>query len=383
MMQKSKLFFNIFIASFVMISCQTPCLGQNKFSNIKAYVAVHGISGNILQQYNPNRLIPPASLTKIMTLLMIFDALETQKLRLTDMIKVSRYAASRASCNLSLKPNTYLSVKQIILALITRSANDAAAAIAEHLGQTEANFARHMTERAREFGMLNTTFKNASGLNARGQITTAKDMAILGLITLKHYRQYFHMFATKRFCYNKRCHINHNYRLLSQKKYQFNGIKTGYITASGFNTIATHSDSENPIIIVVLGGKTAALRDKHVLNILKQIKQKKLHQLSATKKLPDNYIDLNSYVTHHVDEKRYSLILGNYGSKLRAETVAKDALGRTSFFKNKNVSTKRIRMGGRYLYRVSVDELSRKEAEQAYAILSYFNIDGEIIEKPL
>lgn len=377
MMQKSKLFFYVFFASLFFLI--TKIHGRNLSANIKACIAINVNSGSILHTYNANKLIPPASLTKVMTLLMIFDALETKKLRMTDMVKVSKHAASRQACNLNLKPNSYISVKQIILALITRSANDAAAAIAEHLAKSESSFAAHMTKRAREFGMSNTTFKNASGLAAAGQITTAQDMAILGLIAAKHYKKYFHLFSEKRFCYNKRCYSNHNYRLLSQKNHTFNGIKTGYIRTSGFNIIAHHNHATTPILIVVLGGVNSALRDKHVLQTLEAIKKASITRLAVpTPALPDHYVNLNLYTSNTVTETKYSLILGQYGSKLRAETIAKNALGRTTFFNNKNVVTQRVRKGGRYLYQVSVDNLSHKEAQQGYAILSYFNIEGVI-----
>lgn len=379
MMQKSKLFFILF---FVLCCIQTISFPVLANTQCKATIAINPLTGEVLHQHNATALIPPASLTKIMTLLMVFDALETKKLRLTDMVKISKKAANQEPGKLGLCAGSYISVEHIILSLITKSANDMACAVAEHLGGTEEAFANYMTQRAHEFGMLNTTFKNASGLPHIKQITTARDMAILGLVTLKHYQKYFHLFSVRQFCYNKRCHINHNYRLLSQHKYKFNGIKTGYVHASGFNVIATHEDKSSPVLIVALGGKTPALRDKYVLEVLQKIKTDVPVTTAKTNRSNSpTYISLNIATPSYDQPKKYSLILGYYGSKLRAETVAKDALGRTTFFENKNISTKRVRVGGRYLYQVSIDNLSKTHVEQAYSILAYFNIAASITEQ--
>jgi D-alanyl-D-alanine carboxypeptidase len=380
----------------------------HKTKPIYAAIAVDADSGKVLYQYQADTITPPASLTKIMTLLMLFDALEQGKLRLTDMIPISRHAASQQPCKLGLKPGGYISVQNVILGIVTKSANDAAAAMAEFLGGTECAFAEYMTQRARQFGMMHTTFKNASGLPAIGQSTNARDMAILGLVTQKHYKKYFHLFGVREFCYNNLCHVNHNYRLLSNKQLKFDGIKTGYVGASGFNVIASHQDKGRRMIVVVMGGATPAWRDKRVVEIVQRAKaltpviyvakasssptpslKTTAHTVQLSKKstlTAINQANTNNIVVVPDIEKQstvsYSLLLGYYGSQLRAKTVAKQALTHANLNNITSISTKRIRVSGRYLYQASIDNLSKQQVEQASAILRYLNIDSSVIEQP-
>lgn len=377
--------------SFNLLQAKAP---YKKAKPVCAALAVEAESGKILYQHNASAFTPPASLTKIMTLLMLFDAMDQGKLRLTDMIPVSKYAASRAPGKLGLRPGSYISVQNIILALITKSANDAAAVAGELLGGSEANFAKLMTQRARQLGMVNTTFKNASGLPAAGQLTTARDMAVLGLVTLKHYQKYFHLFGVKEFCYNKTCHVNHNYRLLSQKELVFDGIKTGYVNASGFNVIASHKNEHGKrIIVVVMGGATSAMRDKRVVEIVRQLRPAspnvyvaKAAKPSLPKSVSANYNQIEASITgtqslSPAGGNQYALLLGYYGSQLRAETVAKQALSHINLSNPKMVSTQRTRVGGRYLYQAQINSLSKEQVDQAVAILSYFNIDCSVVEQ--
>lgn len=404
MLNKLSAFFILIVC--LSVSTQAKPIPQ-RAKPVYAAIAVDAVSGKILYQQNADKITPPASLTKIMTLLMVFDALEQGKLRLTDMIPVSRHAASQQPCKLNLKPGGYISVQNIILSIVTKSANDAAVVIGEFLGGTEGAFAQYMTQRARQFGMTQTTFKNASGLPATGQLTTARDMAILGLVTDKHYKKYFHLFGVREFCYNNACHVNHNYRLLSQKHLKFDGIKTGFVNASGFNVIASHQDDKGArMIVVLMGGPTPAWRDKRVVEIVQRLKASPSPVYLAKKALPPSLpkptlvqniaIEKNSSLTEQEIEapleaealnqvarssKKYSLVLGYYGSQIRAETVAKQALSHAKLSENKNISTKRVRVGGRYLYQSSINHLSREQIDQASAILNYFNIHSSIVEQ--
>lgn len=390
-----------------------PIYAKNQKSSKPVYaaLAVDAETGQILYQQNADLMTPPASLTKIMTLLMVFDALEQGKLRLTDMLPISRHAAAQLPCKLGLRAGSYISVKDIILGCVTKSANDAAVVIAEFLGGSEAAFADYMTQRARQFGMKNTTFKTASGMPAAGQITSAKDMALLGIVANKHYKKYFHLFSTREFCYNNACHINHNYRLLSQKHIKFDGIKTGFVNASGFNVIGTYTNEEGKrIVVVVMGGPTPAWRDKRVVEIAQRLKtirpQNYVAQNSssnaqpkpvlAAKTMPskdtssvtldqnpdDESAPIQEIAPVSTESGNYSLLLGYYGSQLRAETVAKQALMQSKLGVDKPISTKRIRVGGRYLYQASIDKLSKKQVDQASAVLGYYNIDSSTVEQP-
>ncbi|WP_033067558.1 D-alanyl-D-alanine carboxypeptidase family protein [Thalassospira australica] len=225
-------------------------------------------TGKTLHEYRPDHKVYPASLTKIMTLYMVFDALERGKISLSTRMKVSKRAWGQAPSKLGLKPGETISVKDAILALVTKSANDVAVVVAEHLGGTEIKFAQMMTTEARRIGMSRTTFRNASGLPNRGQMTTARDMITMAVALRKNYGKYYHYFATQKFRFGNRTYGNHNNLLASY--YGTDGIKTGYINASGFNLVASVNRNGKRLIGVVFGGRTARTRDAQMKKILDQ-----------------------------------------------------------------------------------------------------------------
>ncbi|MFK7865887.1 MAG: D-alanyl-D-alanine carboxypeptidase [Alphaproteobacteria bacterium] len=238
---------------------------QQAYAKYAAYI-YDANSGEVLYAINENTRNYPASLTKIMTLYMVFDALEANKIRLDDRVKFSRRAAGQAPSKLGVKAGKSISVQQAIMALVTKSANDVATAVAEHLGGTEIEFARKMTAKARELGMTRTSFKNASGLPNRGQLSTAKDMGVLGIRIQQDFPQYYHYFSNKSFDFAGKKYKNHN-NLLGN--YQgADGIKTGYTRASGFNLVASVKRNRQHVIGVVLGGKTGKIRDRHMKKLL-------------------------------------------------------------------------------------------------------------------
>ena len=232
----------------------------------------------------------PASLTKIMTLYMIFDALKTKKISMNTKFKVSRRATRQPPSKLNLSAGSSISVKHAILALITKSANDVATVVAENLGKSERNFARLMTKKARKLGMKRTTFKNASGLPNRGQLSTARDMATLGMAIRKNHSVFFKLFKTKSFIYKGTKYSNHNNLLGSYSG--TDGIKTGYTHASGFNLVASVERNGQRIIGVVFGGKKARSRDKHMIKLLnryfKTNASKPLVRIAKASELPKN-----------------------------------------------------------------------------------------------
>jgi len=223
-------------------------------------------SGEVLYARNADTRNFPASLTKIMTLFMVFEALETGKLKLDQALPVSRRAAGQAPSKLGLKVGQTITVRNAIGALSVKSANDVATVVAEAIGGTEIRFAQMMTKRAREIGMRRTTFKNASGLPNRGQLSTARDMAVLGKAMLVRFPNQYAHFSDLTFEYGKRTYSNHN-KLL--KTYEgMDGIKTGYIRASGFNLVASAERGGVRLIGVVFGGKTGQSRDTHMASLL-------------------------------------------------------------------------------------------------------------------
>ena len=211
---------------------------------------------------------------------MLFEQLKAGKVKKWTKLPVSRFATQQEPSSLGLKKGQWITVENAIKALVTKSANDVAVVIAEYIGGSEARFATKMTKKARDLGMKRTTFKNASGLPNIKQVTTAKDMAILGIKIEAHFPVYFKYFKTSRFKYNVRVYGNHN-KLLGKYK-GVDGIKTGYIRASGFNLVSSVKRSGKSVVAVVMGGKTSKSRDAHMIQLL----DKAMPRLSVRKATP-------------------------------------------------------------------------------------------------
>lgn len=225
-------------------------------------------TGKILYSHRGEERHYPASLTKMMTLYLLFEAMEAGKVSKSTRIKVSRHAASMQPSKLGVKAGGSVSAEQAILSLVTKSANDIAAAVAEHLGGTESEFGNMMTKKARALGMDSTTFKNASGLPDSKQVTNARDMAILGMALRDHFPKQYAYFSKRSFTYGKRTMGNHN-RLLGVVR-GVDGIKTGYTRASGFNLVTSVNTDGRSIVAVVLGGRTGKSRNAQMVKLVKQ-----------------------------------------------------------------------------------------------------------------
>ncbi len=231
-----------------------------------ASIVVDFESGLVLHETNADTRNYPASLTKMMTLYLAFEALRRGEIKIDQMLDVSARAAGMPSSKLGLRKGEKISVKDAILAMVTKSANDAAVVVAEALADKEYKFARRMTSKARELGMSNTTFRNASGLPNRGQFSTARDMATLARALIRGYPDYYELFSTPQFTYRGQSYNNHN-RLL--RYYEgTDGIKTGYIRASGFNLVASAVRDGRRLVAVVFGGKSPRSRDRHVTGLM-------------------------------------------------------------------------------------------------------------------
>jgi D-alanyl-D-alanine carboxypeptidase len=233
-----------------------------------AAIVVDAATGRTLHQTNADAPRYPASLTKMMTLYLTFEALEAKKIRLDQRIPVSARAAGMAPSRLGLRAGETLTVREAILALVTKSANDAAAVLGEALGGTESKFAVQMTKRAHTLGMSNTTFKNASGLPNPKQVTTARDMATLARALYRDFPQYYGYFKTPQFTFKGVTNRNHN-RLIGNYE-GTDGLKTGFIQASGFNLAASVNRDGHRLFGVVLGGETAGWRDARMMNLFEQ-----------------------------------------------------------------------------------------------------------------
>ncbi len=229
-------------------------------------IVINEATGEVLYARNPDKRLYPASMTKVMTLYLTFHALETGALRLDTMLPVSREAATRAPSKLGLTAGTTISVEDAILGLVTRSANDAATVLAEGIGGTEADFGYLMTAKARELGMKNTIYRNASGLPNKEQMSTARDQALLGIAIHRDFPKYYAYFSTRSFTYKGVTHNTHNRFVLNYRG--ADGIKTGFIGLSGFNLLAAAQRDGVRLVGVVFGGSTASSRDAYMGDIM-------------------------------------------------------------------------------------------------------------------
>lgn len=245
----------------VMQSAVTP-LSSEKY----AAIVVDTNNGRVLFQENARDLRYPASLTKMMTLYMLFEAMDEGRIGPQDEIPVSAYAAKRPPSKIGLKAGQSIDVRTAILALSVRSANDVAAAIGEHLGGSEDRFAAMMTAKARSLGMQSTVFRNASGLPDEGQRTTAYDMAILAMSLRKRFPHHYHYFGNREFSYAGKVIRGHN-NLLGRVA-GVDGLKTGYIRASGFNLATSVGRGGRRIVAIVMGGESAKARDVHMEELI-------------------------------------------------------------------------------------------------------------------
>ena len=262
---QSKPTLRLIIAVLALFLCLRPDTSTAQ-ANKYAAIVIEEASGKVLFSRNAEHLRYPASLTKIMTLYLLFEDIDAGRMTLKSQIPVSRKAASRSPSKLYLKPGQSISAEQAIYALVTKSANDVATALAEKLSGSERKFAQRMTRKAQSLGMKRTVFKNASGLPNRRQKSTARDMAKLAVAMRRDFPHFFKYFSTRSFNWQGRKFANHN-KLLS--KYSgTDGIKTGYINASGFNLVATVERKGVRLIGVVFGGKTSHSRDRHMMQIL-------------------------------------------------------------------------------------------------------------------
>lgn len=231
-----------------------------------ASIVMDADTGMILQQDSPDKVVYPASLTKMMTLMVTFDALQQGRVTLHDQVKISSYAHSMAPSKLNLPVGSSIRLDQAIGAIVTKSANDIAVAVAEHVGGTHSTFVSMMNRKAVAIGMNSTYFTNACGLHNAKQVTTARDMARLGRALIYDYPRYYRYFSMQNFKYKGSVYANHNHLMETYRG--MDGIKTGYIVPSGFNLAASAKRGDRRLIGVVFGGRSAKSRDAQMAKLL-------------------------------------------------------------------------------------------------------------------
>lgn len=273
--------FLLFLACFLCLMPDSAKAGSNPRY---ASFVMDADSGMVLYERYADKRLHPASLVKMMTLALTFDALQSGRLRLRDRIYISSHAESMVPSKLDLPAGSSITVEDAIYALVTKSANDVAVALGEKIAGTESQFAVLMNRKARALGMARTHFRNASGLHHPAQKSTARDMARLATYLLTRHKQYYHYFSTSKFSYNGKTYRNHN-RLMNSYD-GMDGLKTGYIRASGFNLVASAKRGNRRIIGVVFGGRTSQTRNAHMKSLLDRSFSKLDRIMVASSKMP-------------------------------------------------------------------------------------------------
>lgn len=258
-------FLSVVVALLASLQATAPAVANPRF----AAVVVDAKSGEIVFARNADEKRYPASLTKIMTLYLVFEDLKAGRISLDTRMKVSARAAGEPPSKIGFRPGQTVRVEDAIKILITKSANDVAAVVGEALSGSVPAFAERMTRKARALGMTRTTFKNASGLPHSGQVTTARDMATLGLAIQRDFPEMYRNFSLRSYTFGGKAYRNHNGLL--GKVGGMDGIKTGFIRASGFNLTASVERNNKRIIAVVMGGRTAASRNAYMANLIENM----------------------------------------------------------------------------------------------------------------
>jgi D-alanyl-D-alanine carboxypeptidase len=255
----------LLVAVFLAVQVTAPAEANPRF----AAVVVDAKSGKVVFSRNADARRYPASLTKMMTLYLVFEDMKAGRISLNSKLPVSAHAAGQPPSKIGFRPGQSVRVEDAINILVTKSANDVAAAVAEALSGSVPAFAERMTRKARELGMTRTTFKNASGLPHSEQVTTARDMATLGLRIQRDFPEMYRHFSQRSYSYGGKAYRNHNGLL--GKVTGMDGIKTGYIRASGFNLCASVERNHKRIVAVVMGGRTAASRNNYMAGLIEDM----------------------------------------------------------------------------------------------------------------
>jgi D-alanyl-D-alanine carboxypeptidase len=362
-----------------------------------ASIIIDADTGKVLQAVNADETNYPASLTKMMTLYLLFGALDSGKVKLNDKLPVSKHAASRPPTKLGLHPGDTVSIHDLMLGLVTQSANDAASVLAEGLAGSEPAFAARMTAKAHELGMKNTVFYNASGLPDRHHpnVTTARDLATLARALYRDFPNHYHVFATREFEFHGRTMKNHNHLMSSYPG--MDGIKTGYINASGFNLAASAVQDNHRLIGVVMGGQSARGRDHKMAHLLDAgfAREEKGGVMVAKAEQADPQDDSEPanvaeravaalspvstaeaapvrtrHKAHKQSASRWAIQVGAFSKRSAAEKAAHAAYGRLTALKDREIAVLSPRKTEKErFYRARLVNLSKREADRACSLL--------------
>lgn len=388
-------------AALVLVGLSGPAHAKRQYTGI----VVDAATGQVLYDYRPDTLIYPASLTKLMTLYLTFEALRDGRLGMEQRLLVSHRAAGMPASKLGLRRGGSIRVREAILSLIVKSANDAAVVLAESMAKTEILFAREMTGKAQELGMIRTSFRNANGLPNRYQKSTARDISTLALALIRDFPEYYGLFATRQFTWEGRTYTSTN-KLLNGYP-GVDGLKTGYINASGFNLAASSVRYGRRLVAVVIGGQTGARRNRQMKKILgigfqRALEREKMRQLVAMPLPPGRPgaaapssalagIDLsvvssaNAAVppppARRAGDAPYGVQVGAFSSRTRATAGARLAVSAApTFLQNRPVAIESIPDTVRSIYRVRILELTRDEARETCETLDNQRLDCLVVK---
>ncbi|WP_417517216.1 serine hydrolase [Minwuia sp.] len=395
------------LAISMMVLAVAMSNGAEAAKRVKAAIVVDAGTGTVLYSRRADTPIYPASLTKMMTLYLAFEAIEKGVLKMEQRLPVSRHAARQPRVKLGLRSGSTIKLREAIMSMIVRSSNDSAVVIAEAIGRTESGFARKMNAKAIELGMINTTFRNANGLPDRRQKSTARDVSTLALAIIRDFPKYYRLFSAETFVWNGR-------RMTSTNKLLTNypgvdGLKTGYINDSGYNLAASAVRYNRRLVAVVIGGSTGARRDAEVQRVLSAgfksaIAKQKTGQLARATMPPprpgtpgaDSGSTLASLArgvvssAHAAPPPRpldlkissgdYGVQVGAYSTRDRAHSGARLAVGAApQTLQNRPVSIDRIPNKVSSIYRARVLDLSLNEARQTCRELRQKSLDCMIV----
>jgi D-alanyl-D-alanine carboxypeptidase len=386
-------------------------------SRENASIVIDAETGRVVSEMNADAITYPASLTKMMTLYLTFEALNAGRLRLDQYLPVSTEAASKSPTKLHLVPGDSVQVHDLILGIVTKSANDAAAVLAEGLAGSEPAFADGMTAKARQLGMTSTVYRNASGLPDPEQRTTARDVAQLALALYHDFPREYRYFATREFFFRGRVILTHNHLLDWYEG--ADGIKTGYIGASGFNLAASAVRNGHRLIGVVMGGASAGSRDREMAALLDQgfsevgagatlvagrevpspsaapvvaetdqpepvRPREKIGQLAkAARKIAAHLSPVAKAEAAPMANDRWSIQLGAFRVESAAEEAARSAAA-VPGARGKPVQIVRPSKGGKeHVYRARLLNFSPQEAQGACAALHKKKIECSVVPPPV
>ncbi len=370
---------SLFVVACAFLALAAPHSADAKYASI----VIDAGTGQVQHEANADDRNYPASLTKLMTLYLLFEAVENKRLTWNSHLTASKHASNQSPTHLALAPGEKISVHDATMALIIHSANDVAVVVAEELGGTEEKFALLMTAKARNLGMNRTTFRNASGLPHTGQQSTARDMAILAQAVIDRFPRYYPMFAETSFTFKNRVYKTHNRVTLNYPG--ADGLKTGFTHASGFNLITSATRNGRRLIGVVFGGNTSRSRDQQMEALLDeafsaghrggpliaqntQPAPQKSKVKAAARQSGEGDTDAVSSVAPRANDKSdWGIQVGAFYDKKPAQTTAQDVSKKYAKLLNGGqISVLPLsNTKGRTLYRARIVRIDREAAYEA------------------